>query len=49
MNLARRARVRKKQDIMRFAGILEDDKQSLEQLKIEIAKEREANYGRTFE
>jgi predicted CopG family antitoxin len=38
-----------KVDIMSLAGILKDDKQALEQLKQQIAAEREANYGRTFE
>ncbi len=36
-------------DIMSLAGILKDDKQTLEKLKKQIAAEREANYGRTFE
>jgi len=38
-----------KVDIMDLAGILKDDKQALERLKQQIAAEREANYGRTFE
>jgi predicted CopG family antitoxin len=38
-----------KVDIMSLAGILKDDKQMLEQLKQQIAAEREANYGRSFE
>ena len=38
-----------KVDIMNLAGILKDDKQALERLKQQIAAEREANYGRTFE
>ena len=38
-----------KVDIMSLAGILKDDKRALEQLKQQIAAEREANYGRTFE
>ena len=38
-----------KVDIMSLAGILKDDKQMLEQLKRQIAVERDANYGRTFE
>jgi predicted CopG family antitoxin len=38
-----------KVDIMSLAGVLKDDKQALEQLKQQIAAEREANYGRTFE
>ena len=38
-----------KVDIMSLAGILKDDKQTLERLKQLIAAEREANYGRTFE
>lgn len=39
---------KEKVDIMSLAGILKDDKQALEQLKQQIADEREANYGRTF-
>jgi predicted CopG family antitoxin len=39
----------KKTDIMKFAGIMKDDKEKLEQLKLQIAAEREANYGRSFE
>jgi len=39
----------KKVDIMRFAGVLKDDKENLERLKQQISAEREANYGRTFE
>jgi predicted CopG family antitoxin len=39
----------KKIDLMSLAGILKEDKQSLEQLKKQIATEREANYGRKFE
>jgi len=38
-----------KVDIMSLAGILKDDKHTLERLKQQIAAEREANYGRTFE
>ncbi len=38
-----------KVDIMSLAGILKDDKQALERLKLQVAAEREANYGRTFE
>ena len=38
-----------KVDIMSLAGILKDDKLVLERLKQQIAAEREANYGRTFE
>ena len=38
-----------KLDIMSLAGILKDDKEELERLKAQIAAEREANYGRTFE
>lgn len=37
-----------KVDIMSLAGILKDDKKNLERLKLQIAAEREANYGRTF-
>ncbi|MGF3523229.1 MAG: antitoxin VapB family protein [Candidatus Bathyarchaeia archaeon] len=36
-----------KVDIMTLAGILKDDKTILEQLKLQITSEREANYGRT--
>ena len=39
---------KKKQDIMRFAGIMKDEKEKLELLKAEISAEREANYGREF-
>jgi predicted CopG family antitoxin len=38
-----------KVDIMSLAGILKDDKQTLERLKQQITAERDANYGRTFE
>jgi predicted CopG family antitoxin len=38
-----------KVDIMSLAGILADDKKELKKLKEQIAAEREANYGRTFE
>ncbi len=37
-----------KLDIMSLAGILKDDKQSLDELKRQITAEREVNYGRTF-
>ena len=37
---------KEKQNIMRFAGIMKDEKEKLELLKAEIAAEREANYGR---
>jgi predicted CopG family antitoxin len=39
----------KKIDIMSLAGILKEDKPALDRLKKQIADEREANYGRTFE
>ena len=39
----------KKTNIMRFAGILKDQKEDFERLKKQIEAEREANYGRTFE
>ena len=39
----------KKTDIMKYAGILKDQKKELDQLKKQIEEEREANYGRTFE
>ena len=38
----------KKQDVMRFAGAMKDEREKLELLKAEIAAEREANYGREF-
>jgi predicted CopG family antitoxin len=38
----------KKTDIMKFAGIMKNEKEELEQLKAQIATEREANYGRSF-
>jgi hypothetical protein len=34
---------------MKLAGILKDDKKKLDRLNAQIAAEREANYGRTFE
>jgi predicted CopG family antitoxin len=37
-----------KPDIMSFAGALKNEKQTLEELKAKIAKEREANYGRVL-
>ncbi len=40
---------KEKVDIMSLAGILKEDKEKLERLKQQIAAEREANYGRTFE
>ncbi len=40
---------KEKVDIMSLAGILKEDKGKLEKLKQQIAAEREANYGRTFE
>jgi predicted CopG family antitoxin len=39
----------KKTNIMKFAGIMKDEKEKLEQLKLQIEAEREANYGRSFE
>jgi predicted CopG family antitoxin len=36
-------------DIMSLAGILKEDKEKLEKLKQQIAAEREANYGRSFQ
>ncbi|MCW4000131.1 MAG: adenosylcobinamide amidohydrolase [Candidatus Bathyarchaeota archaeon] len=38
-----------KSKIMKFAGFLKEDKLQLEALKKQIAAEREANYGRTFD
>jgi predicted CopG family antitoxin len=40
---------KKKTDIMKFAGIMADEKGKLLELKKQIAAEREANYGRTFD
>ncbi|VVB77519.1 Putative antitoxin [uncultured archaeon] len=37
---------RKKEDIMKFAGALKQDKKKLDELKDKIAAEREENYGR---
>jgi predicted CopG family antitoxin len=39
----------KKNNILKFAGVMKDDKEKLERLKAKIAADREANYGRTFE
>ena len=39
----------KKTEIMKYAGILKDQKKELDQLKKQIEEERETNYGRTFE
>ena len=38
-----------KKDIMRFAGIMKNERKKLEELNSTIAAEREANYGRDFE
>jgi len=38
-----------KKDIMRFAGIMKNERKKLEELDSTIAAEREANYGRDFE
>jgi predicted CopG family antitoxin len=38
-----------KRDIMRFAGIMKNERKKLEELNATIAAEREANYGRDFE
>ena len=38
-----------KKDIMRFAGVMKNERKKLEALNAEIAAEREANYGRDFE
>jgi predicted CopG family antitoxin len=38
-----------KKDIMRFAGIMKNEKKKLDELNKTIAAEREANYGRDFE
>jgi predicted CopG family antitoxin len=38
----------KKTNIMRFAGVMKNEKEKLEKLKLQIAAEREANYGRSF-
>jgi AbrB family looped-hinge helix DNA binding protein len=45
----KKLRGEEKIDSMKFAGILKSDKKQLEQLKQQIAAEREANYGRTFQ
>ena len=37
-----------KKDIMSFAGVMKDEKDKLKRLKLEIAAEREANYGRAL-
>ena len=39
----------KKESIMSFAGIMKNEKDQLELLKLKIAAEREANYGRALE
>jgi len=39
----------KKTDIMKFAGIMKNEREKLKQLKLQIEAEREANYGRSFE
>ena len=38
-----------KKDVMRFAGIMKNERKKLEELNATIAAEREANYGRDFE
>jgi predicted CopG family antitoxin len=38
-----------KESIMSFAGIMKNEKGQLELLKLKIAAEREANYGRALE
>jgi predicted CopG family antitoxin len=38
-----------KKDIMRFAGIMKNERKKLEELNAKIAAEREVNYGRDFE
>jgi predicted CopG family antitoxin len=38
-----------KESIMSFAGIMKNEKNQLELLKLKIAAEREANYGRARE
>ena len=37
-----------KKSIMSFAGIMKNEKDKLELLKLKIAAEREANYGRAL-
>ena len=37
-----------KKDIMSFAGVMKNEKDKLELLKLKIAAEREANYGRAL-
>ena len=39
----------KKTNIMKLAGVMKDEKEKLEELNKQIAAEREANYGRTFD
>ena len=39
---------KEKPDVMSFAGALKNEKKTLEELKAKIAKEREANYGRSL-
>ncbi len=38
-----------KKDIMRFAGIMKNERKKLEELNAKIAADREVNYGRDFE
>lgn len=40
---------KKKNDIMKFAGAMKEEKEKMQQLKKQVAAEREANYGRTFD
>ncbi len=40
---------KRKSDIIKLAGIMKDEKEKLDELKKEIAAEREANYGRKFD
>jgi predicted CopG family antitoxin len=40
---------KKKTNIMKYAGIMKNEKEKLKELKKQIEEEREANYGRTFE
>jgi predicted CopG family antitoxin len=39
----------KKTNIMKFAGIMKDEKEKMAELKKQISAEREANYGRVFQ
>jgi predicted CopG family antitoxin len=40
---------KRREDIMKFSGILKTKSKELNQLKKQISKEREKNYGREFD